>query len=477
MNRDAGFLFVGRVVSAITTVLVLAIVARTSTLEELGVVALGLTVSLALAVLPEAGLTALFIYDIAGNAERTGRLLGAMLAIRAVALPLVFVAIGLLVALAYPDQASTIMIIALGPALQQVSELARSVFIARRRMAIASAHSIVENVAWAGAIAIGLTTGTAIDAAFAAAAVVVALSAVAAFGLVALLEHRRPEIPSRADIAGILGQAGPFTAFSTLAVVAARMDTVLIGILAPGGIATAGAYYTIARLAAAAEYLPEAVSRAIYPRLVRHVADDPPRATAILTFATRDLLAVGVAIPFGFAVVGAWLIGVLYGADFARFDWLLIGFGLAMPFRYVGMLFGFALTSANLQARRLRALTVAVVVSLGLSIVLLPVIGVAGALVAGVAGWVTNFLLLTPDVVRTFGRILQVPDVVLATAVATVGFACAILIRSILPSPAGEVVGGLAFAAIVAAGVAGLRRRAIAVTPRDDVTLPGTGEA
>jgi hypothetical protein len=69
-----------------------------------------------------------------------------------------------------------------------------------------------------------------------------------------------------------------------------------------------------------------------------------------------------------------------------------------MPFRYVGMIFGFALTSADLQGRRLRALTVAVVVSLGLSIVLLPAIGVAAALVAGVAGWVTNCLLLSPDI-------------------------------------------------------------------------------
>jgi O-antigen/teichoic acid export membrane protein len=466
VNRDAGFLFIGRVVSAITTVLVLAIIARTSSLEELGVVALGLTVSLALAVLPEAGLTALFIYDIAGNAERTGRLLGAMLAIRAVALPLVFVAISLLVALAYPDQASTIMIIALGPALQQVSELARSVFIARRRMAIASAHSIVENIAWAGAIAIGVTTGTTIDTAFAAAAVVVTLSAIGAFGLVALLEHERPEIPSRADISGILGQAGPFTAFSTLAVVAARMDTVLIGFLAPGGIATAGAYYTVSRLATAAEYLPEAVNRAIYPRLVRHYVDDRPAASSLLASATRDLVVVGVAIPFGFALAGGTVLSVLYGDDFATYTWLLVGFGLAMPFRYVGMAFGSALTSAGRQGRRLRALVVAVVVALLLNIVLLPSIGIAGALVAGGAGWIVNCVLLSPDILRTFGRVLQIYDVVLATAVAAIGFACAILVRSILPSPAGELVGGLVFGAVVAAGVAGLRRWVIPEAPR-----------
>lgn len=466
MTRDAAFLFAGRVVSALTTVVVLALIARTSSLEELGVVALGLTVSLALAVLSEAGLTALFIYDVAGAPERTGRLLGAMLAIRAVALPAVFVGIGILVLLAYPNEARTIMIVALAPALQQVSELGRSVFIARKRMAIASAHSIVENIAWATTIAVGIDAGMSLDRTFALSAIVVAVCAVGAFGLVALLERVVPQKPRRLDIRGLLHQAGPFTAFSTLAVVAARMDTVLIGLLLPGGVAVAGAYYTIARLAAAAEYLPEAVSRAIYPSLVRHVADDPPRASRILAMATRDLLVVGIAIPFGFAVVGGWLIGLLYGDDFARFDWLLIGFGLAMPFRYVGMLYGFALTSAGLQARRLRALAVAVAVSLGLSIVLLPAIGVAGALLAGVAGWVINCLLLSPDILRTFGRVLAARDIVLATVVSAVGFGAAILVRSALPSPVGEIAGGLVFGAIVAGGVVGLRRGTIPLRPR-----------
>jgi O-antigen/teichoic acid export membrane protein len=453
LTRDAGFLFAGRVVSAFTTVLVLALIARTSTLEELGVVALGLTMSLALAVLPEAGLTSLFIYDIARSPGRTGTLLGAMLVIRAVALPLVSVAIGVLVVLAYPDDARTIMIVALSPALQQISELARSVFIARRRMAISSAHSIVENVAWASTIAAGLTAGMTLEGMFAAAAVVVAICAGAAFILVAVLEGVHPAIPARTDVGGLLRQAGPFTAFSTLAVVAARMDTVLIGLLLPGGIAIAGAYYTVARLAAAAEYLPEAVSRAIYPRLVQHFADDRAVATSILAFATRDLTAVGIAIPFGFALVGGGLIALLYGPDFAAYGWLLIGFGLAMPFRYVGMVYGGAITSAGLQTRRFRALAVAVVVSLGLNVLLLPRIGIAGALAAGVAGWVVNYLMLSPDIIRSFGRVLLARDVAWSTAVAALGFLGGLLVRTLLIEPVGDFVAGTIFGAIVAAGL------------------------
>jgi O-antigen/teichoic acid export membrane protein len=466
MTRDAAFLFAGRVVSALTTVVVLALIARTSTLEELGVVALGLTISLALAVLSEAGLTALFIYDIAGAPDRTGRLLGAMLVIRAITLPVVFVALAVLVGLAYPAFAWTIMIVAIGPALQQVSEIARSVFIARKRMAIASGHSIVENVVWASAIALGIGAGIGLDRTFAVAAAAVSVCVVAAFALVATIERVLPRLPRRLDIAGLLNQAGPFTAFSTLAVVAARMDTILIGLLLPGGIAVAGAYYTVARLAAAAEYLPEAVSRAIYPSLVRRFADDPPRASAILAFATRDLLAVGIAIPFGFAVIGSGLISALYGPDFATFDWLLVGFGLAMPFRYIGMIFGFALTSAGLQTRRLRGLAMAVVVSLGLSLILLPSIGVAGAVVAGIAGWVTNCLVLSPDVLRTFGQVLYARDVVFSAAIAAVGFTGAMVVRTVLPSPIGDPIGGLVFGAVVGVGVYGLRRRAIPLTPR-----------
>lgn len=448
MRRDASFLLLGRVVSAITTVLVLAIIARTRSADDLGVVGLGLTVSLALAVLPEAGLTALFIRESAKDPARMGRLLGAMIAIRLVALPLGFVAISAIVVVAYPQHARTIMLVAIGPALQQIAELARAVFIARQRMAVAGAHTIVENVAWAAAVALCLGKGADLDIAFSAAAAAVLVSAVAAFALVLGLARVRPETPSVGEVRLLLRQGRPFAAFSTVAVVGARMDTFLIGLLLPQGIAVAGAYYAVTRLVAVAEYVPDAVSRAVYPRLSRHYAKEPERAAATLAAATSELLALGIAIPFGFALVGWWLIGLLYGPDFTAYTWLFVAFGMAMPFRYLGFIFGVALTSAELQARRTRALAIAVGISLILNIILIPTIGIAGALVAGVANWVITCVLIVPDVERIFGRLLFARELVRYLGLAILAFLVGMIVRAAVGSPLGDPIAGIIFAGV-----------------------------
>jgi O-antigen/teichoic acid export membrane protein len=455
MRLDATFLLVGRVVSAVTTVLVLAIIARTQSADDLGVVSIGLTVSLALAVLPEAGLHALFVRESARNPERTGPLLAAMLAIRLVALPVGFVLISIIVLIAFPTVAGTIMLVALGPALQQVSELGRSVFIARQRMAVASAHTVIENVAWLGAVAIGLWTGLGIAGAFAAAALLMAVSAIISLALVVVVARVRPEVPQIAEVRWLLRQVGPFISFSTLTVVDARMDTFLLGALLPQGLAVAGIYYATTRLVGVAEYLPDAVSRAIFPRMSRDATTDPAWATATLAAATKELLAIGIAIPFGLALVGSWLLGLLYGPTFAAYAWLLVAFGVAMPFRYVGLIFGVALTGAGLQTRRTRALAIAVAVSLVLNLVLIPTIGVIGALIAVVASWAIYCVLLVFDVRRTFGQVLWLRDLATSVGLAVVAFAAGLVVRTFLGGTLGDPLAGVVFAGVFLLGMFG----------------------
>ena len=173
---------------------------------------------------------------------------------------------------------------------------------------------------------------------------------------------------------------------------------------------------------AAAEYVPDAVSRAIYPTLVRQRAEESGAPSSVLARTLRDMVALGIAIPFGFALVGYALIELIYGPDLASYAWLFIAFGLAMPFRYVGFVFGVAVTSAGLQRKRARAMAIAVALSLALNVILLPTIGVAGAVVAGIAGWLANCLLLGADVFAVFGRVLSVRDLGRALAVASLGF-------------------------------------------------------
>ena len=199
--------------------------------------------------------------------------------------------------------------------------------------------------------------------------------------------------------------------------------------------------------------LPDAVSRAIFPRLSRDSTADPAWASSTLAAATKELLALGIAIPFGFALVGSWLLGFLYGPTFAEYAWLLVAFGMAMPFRYVGLIFGFALTGAGLQTRRTRALAIAVAVSLILNIVLIPMIGVAGALIAVVVNWAIYCALLVVDVRRIFGRTLWLRDVVNPLGSAIVAFLVGVVVRTVVGGRLGDPLAGLAFAGIFAIGM------------------------
>jgi O-antigen/teichoic acid export membrane protein len=455
MRRDAIYLLAGRVVSAVTTVIVIAIIARTRSADDLGVVSLGLAMGLALAVLPEAGLTALFIRECARNPDRTGPLLGAMVAIRLVALPVGVVVVSAIALLAYPHVAGTIVLIALGPAFQQVAELGRAVFISRQRMAVAGAHTVVENVVWAGTIAVCLRSGVDLDGTFAIATASMAGSGAVSFGLVLLLARVRPEKPAAGEVRWLLRQAGPFTSFSALVVLDARMDTVLLGLLLPQGLAVAGAYYAVTRLVGVAEYLPDAVSRAIYPRLSSEFPDDPHRAATTLYTATRELLALGIAIPFGFALVGAWALGLLFGPAFSAYTWLLVAFGLAMPFRYIGLIFGFALTASGHQTRRVRALAIAVGASFLLDIVLIPVAGVTGALVAVAASWVVNCILVVLDVNRIFRPVVKSGHILQFTGLAAIAFLVGIVIRTAVGGALADPLSGLVFVGVGLFGMFG----------------------
>jgi O-antigen/teichoic acid export membrane protein len=444
-------LLIGRIASALSTVVVLSIVARTRTADELGIVALGLSVGVVLAVLPEAGLTALLVRESARDPSSAGRRLSGLLLLRAIGLPLGIVGIGALVALAYGPDAGLIMLVALGPALQQISELGRAVFIAQERMEFASLHTIVENTAWAGAIATVLAITGDLALAFAAAAIVVAMAVLVALAMATTIGRVGLSRPLPGELGQLLRSAGPFAGLSTLAVVASRMDTFLVSLLLPNGIALAGIYYAITRLTTAAEYLPDALSRATYPRVARRVHEGAATVAEILRPAVRQCVAIGIPIPIGLVVAGGWLLGFLYGAEVAAYDWLLIALGVAIPFRYLSSLFGPVLTGSDRQTRRLRDFALAVATALVLDLILLSIVGLPGVAVATVASAILLAALFTNAVTGMFGRLIEPADVIAALAVSSIAGAVGLGVRNVAGS-GGELLGGIVFTSIVILG-------------------------
>jgi O-antigen/teichoic acid export membrane protein len=150
-------------------------------------------------------------------------------------------------------------------------------------------------------------------------------------------------------------------------------------------------------------------------------------------------------------VAGGWLLGFLYGAEVAAYDWLLIALGVAIPFRYLSSLFGPVLTGSDRQTRRLRDFALAVATALVLDLILLSTVGLPGVAVATVASAILLAALFTNAVTGMFGRLIEPADVIAALAVSSIAGAVGLGVRNVAGS-GGELLGGIVFTSIVILG-------------------------
>ena len=114
--------------------------------------------------------------------------------------------------------------------------------------------------------------------------------------------------------------------------------------------------------------MPDSVARAIYPDLSRAFVSDAGRIAGLLGPAARQLLAIGIVVLFGLVLLGPWLMTLVYGPGLAQFGWVLAALGGMLPFRYMSIVFGVALTGTHAQARRTAMLAAAVTASIVLQV-------------------------------------------------------------------------------------------------------------
>jgi O-antigen/teichoic acid export membrane protein len=400
-RRTTAVLLAARLVSAMSTLVVLAVVARTRGIEALGIGALGVVTGTLLATVAEAGTNSLIIREVARDRVGSSGLLGSILLFRVLSLPLTVLLAAPLFVYAFGGNGLLVLLFAVPFVLQQATELARSLLLAVDRPYAASAHGIAENLAWGVAIVGALAAGADLYAAAAGGLGAVLLSAV----LGSLMVYRagvRAGWPTRADLRRGVQLALPFAACSLVTVAALRLDVVLVGILVPSGIAAAGAYFAVARIIASAEYLPETMGRAMYPDLARRAQRAPDSLGEALRPALRDLLALSVPIPFVLAIGGSTLLPLVFGSDLTGYSWILTVLGVGIPMRFMVVLLGVSLSSADAQGRRALITGVALVVGQGLDLLLLPIIGVPAAVLASM---VTTLMLLIPYLREVQGRL------------------------------------------------------------------------
>ena len=205
------------------------------------------------------------------------------------------------------------------------------------------------------------------------------------------------------DLRQLLRDTPPFTAFVVLGQLYTRVDTLLIGVFMPGGLAAAGGYFSAMRLIAGLEYLPDALTRAIYPNLARAYVSGADSVRGMIRHPMELLLWVSIPVPF-VAFLGAdWGFPLLFGPDVLGYSWVLVVVAVFVPMRFLGYLLGITLTTGGAQARRALAVALAAVIVVGLDVVLLPRLGLVAAVIAFIAASATTFGIYFVQVRRHFG--------------------------------------------------------------------------
>jgi O-antigen/teichoic acid export membrane protein len=170
----------------------------------------------------------------------------------------------------------------------------------------------------------------------------------------------------------------------------------------------------------------------------------------VLAPAARQLLLIGLLIPFGFILVGPWLFSLVYGGELAAYGWILVALACVLPFRFMSILFGVALTSTDAQTWRTIALAIAVAFALGLEIILIPRIGVMGAIIGVYTVWMLTAALSIAATWRIVGPVLRLIDVVGPVAIGAIGFAAGRLVL-MSDSAWAAPVSGIVYAVVVGA--------------------------
>jgi len=451
MKRSILSLYLGRLVSAGSTVLLLAVVGRLEGAAGLGIIGVGMSAGALLAALTEQGASMLVVRAIALQPDRTRQIVGGLTLMRLVLVPAGLLLLFGGLASLFPDEAAAIALAAAWLTVQQSTELTRAVLVWGGRAGTSGLHTALENIAWLGVIVGLLLGGWSLEGAFAGGLLVLVCSLLVGFLLVRARLGWWPAVPSAGDLRLVLRDSPPFTAFVVLGQLYSRVDTLLVSLLLPGGLVAAGAYFSTMRLIAGLEYLPDAVARAIYPDLARAYAAGARTVGAILRRPTELLLWASVPVPFAAFLAADWGLPVLFGSEVAGYGWVLVGVSLLVPVRFLGYLLGIALTSGGSQSKRVLATGLAAAIVVGLDVALLPQIGLVAAVIAVATAWLAAFLLYVALAWRHFEVVLLLRAARAPLASALVVFLAGLALRSSVPSevaaPAALALFGSGYAA------------------------------
>lgn len=454
MSRNAALLFAARLTSAVTTLAVLALISNLRGSEALGLVAVGFASGQIFAVLSELGLANYLIREGARNAAVVPALLGAMLTVRAVTLPIALLGLWAVATLLSPHDANSVWFAGAGLVVQSAADLARATSLSQRRGELFALHAIPENLGWVAIITTLLVMGFPLSGALAGGTAFLSTSVFVGIALIRWRLGLRPRFGSLASVRDLLRNATPYALFSVLATAQSRLDTVLVGaFVSTASIVAAGAYFSSTRLLAAFEYLPETLSLSLLPEVARAHGGSAGDVASVLRHPARSLLYVGIPVPFLMYVIGPSLFGILFSDDLRSYSWVLVALSVLVPLRFFQWISGATLTGTDGQWRRVLGAGLAVGALVVIDVLLLPPLGVAGAIAGTAAGTLIVVSIYARVIRRSVGVIWPFFDVMRALVAAAVAVGAAVAVEGSLGEGAASVAFSAVYVGVVAIGL------------------------
>lgn len=180
----------------------------------------------------------------------------------------------------------------------------------------------------------------------------------------------------------------PFALAAIFSRVYGYIDILLLKALGQPG---AAAFYSIPyKITFAFQFIPLALTAAVYPRFSEYFIHEKKRFSTILHDSIKYLLIVAVPISIGIAVLARPIILLLYTEKYVPSILPLQIIIISLIFSFISFPIGAALNAGNKQTTQTTIVGVVMVINIVMNLFLIPKIGVPGAAISALIG---NFLL------------------------------------------------------------------------------------
>lgn len=377
LRRNAAWNLVGTIVYALCQWCLLVIIAQTGTVQQVGQFALALAFTAPVMLCANLQLRALLATD-ARREYRVGHYL-------AVRLFTIFVSMAVIAGLALflsgGEQARVILAVALAKAVEALSELIYGLLQRHERMRAIAISLIAKGLCGLSGMGLGLlTSGDLTSGVLAMAAgwvvVMLAYDLPQALRLVVLAELR--PVWERSLLLRLMRAAMPMGLIALLLSLSANIPSYFInGHL---GTAALGHFTALSYLLVAGNLVIMALGNAVSPRLANQYAAGRGAEFRVLLWRVLLLcLGVGVIAIAACATVGAQVLGLAYGSEYAGFTEVLVLLSVGMAITWIASTLGFAVTAARHLTVQLPIAAAATLACLAANAWLVPAHGLVGA--------------------------------------------------------------------------------------------------